>query len=142
MQRVQFYPSVDLATILDSEAKKNGVSVSAFVTDLLNEYYGLAKKNAPTITQLTTTVLKEVEEYIKSNAPKEFDLNIASKTYRAIDMTCGKKPSTVRASIGRSFGSKIGNVPFGNVRQCIVNGKNKSSSNNALVYETFNWDGM
>lgn len=137
MQRVQFYPSVDLANILDSEAKKNGVSISAFVTDLLNEYYGLAKKNVPTITQLTTTVLKEVEEYIKSNAPNEFDLNIASKTYREIDMTCGKKPSTVRASIGRSFGSKIGKVPFSNVRQCIVNGKNKLSSNNALVYETF-----
>lgn len=137
MQRVQFYPSVDLANILDSEAKKNSVSISAFVTDLLNEYYGLAKKNVPTMTQLTTTVLKEVEEYIKTNEPNEFDLNIASKTYREIDMTCGKKPSTVRASIGRSFGSKIGKVPFSNVRQCIVNGKNKLSSNNALVYEIF-----
>ncbi len=138
MQRVQFYPSADLANILETEAKKNGVSVSTFVTDLLNEYYELAQKNRPTITRLTTTVLKEVEEYInKSKAPIEFDLNTASKTYREIAMTCGKKPSTVRASIGRSFGGKIGKVPFSNVRQCLVNGKNKLSSNNALVYETY-----
>jgi len=56
---------------------------------------------------LTATVLKEVEEYLKDkdvNGP--FDLNSASKTYKNIDMVCGKKPSAVRASIGRSFGNK------------------------------------
>lgn len=138
MQRVQFYPSEELAQILETEAKKNGVSVSLFVTDLLTDYYGLSQKSTPTITQLTSTVLKEVEEYIKkSKGVIEFDLNIASDTYRNIDMTCGKKPSTVRASIGRSFTSKIGKAPFANVRKCIVNGKQKLSVNNALMYETF-----
>lgn len=138
MQRVQFYPSEALAKILEAEAKKSGVSVSLFVTDLLNDYYGLTQKTGPTITQLTSTVLKEVEDYIKStNGTIEFDLNLASATYRNIEMTSGKKPSTVRASIGRSFKSKIGKDPFVNVRKCIVNGKQKLSVNNALMYETF-----
>lgn len=138
MQRVQFYPSTELANILNDEAKKNGVSISAFVTDILNEYYGLTKKNTPTITQLTAMVLTEVEEYLKKSGGRtEFDLNRASQTYRKIDMTCGKKPSTVRASIGRSFVSKVGKAPFANVRKCVVNGVQKLSENNALLYETF-----
>lgn len=138
MLRVQFYPSTALVSILDAEAKKNGVSVSIFVTDLLNEYYGLAKKNAPSITQLTVTVLREVEEYLKDkDVDDPFDLNSASQTYKNIDMACGKKPSTVRASIGRSFVSKIGKEPFTNVRKCIVNGVQKKSVNNALMYEKF-----
>lgn len=137
MNRVQFYPSKDLADILNAEAANSGVSVSKFVTDLLENYYGVANHNELSITQLTTIVLKEVEEYIKTNGIIEFDLNAASSTYRNIEMTCGKKPSTVRASIGRSFGSKIGKPPFKNVRKCIINGTQKLSVNNALVYETF-----
>jgi Holliday junction resolvasome RuvABC ATP-dependent DNA helicase subunit len=137
MQRVQFYPSTALANILESEAKKNGVSVSTFVTDLLNEYYGL-NTNSRSITQLTAIVLKEVEDYIKNtHGTIEFDLNTASSTYRTIEMTCAGKPKTVRASIGRSFASKVGTNPFANVRQCKINGKNKLSINNALMYETF-----
>lgn len=136
MQRIQFYPSANLANILGNKAKKAGVSVSSFVTDLLNEYYGLAKKS--TVTSLTKAVLVEIEEYINnSNGPLEFDLNKASATYRNISMTCGKKPSTIRASIGRSFKSKTGKPPFSNIRPCIVNGKNKLSINNALMYEKF-----
>ena len=137
MQRIQFYPSTTLASILGTEAKKNGVSISTFVTDLLNEYYGLTMKNTPTITQLTATVLSEVEEYLKTNGRSPFDLNSASQTYRDIDMTCGKKPSTVRASIGRSFASKIGKAPFANVRKYVVNEEQQLSVNNALLYETF-----
>lgn len=137
MNRVQFYPSKALADILNVEAANSGVSVSKFVTDLLENYYGLANHNELSITQLTTIVLKEVEEYVSTNGIIEFDLNTASLTYRNIDMTCGKKPSTVRASIGRSFGSKIGKPPFENVRKCIIDGTQKLSVNNALVYETF-----
>lgn len=137
MNRVQFYPSKALAEILNTEATNKGVSVSKLVTDLLEDYYGLAIPNQLSITQLTTIVLREVEEYIQTHGITEFDLNTASHTYKNIDMTCGKKPSTVRASIGRSFGSKIGTPPFDKVRKCIVNGNQKLSINNALVYETF-----
>ncbi len=139
MKRIQFYPSEDLAIILEADAKKKGVSVSAFVTDLLNEYYGFSKKNIPNLTQLTTIVLKEVEEYLtKTDAKNPFDLNDASETYRNIEMTYGKKPSTVRASIGRSFGSKIGKEPFSNVRLSKTNdGKQNLSVNNALLYDKF-----
>ncbi len=137
MNRIQFYPSEDLANKLNTEALTNGVSVSQFVTDLLQDYYGLSKKGL-SITQLTTTVLNEVEEYLKqASSNVEFDLNKASSTYRSIDMTFGKKPSTVRASIGRSFASKIGKHPFAKVRKYVVNGKQKLSENNALVYELF-----
>ncbi|KAB3536257.1 hypothetical protein F8154_04040 [Alkaliphilus pronyensis] len=139
MKRIQFYPSEELAIILETDAKKKGVSVSAFVTDLLNEHYGFSKKNIPNLTQLTTIVLKEVEEYLtKTEAKIQFDLNDASETYRNIEMTNGKKPSTVRASIGRSFGSKIGKEPFSNVRLSKTNdGKQNLSVNNALLYEKF-----
>lgn len=138
MYRVQFYPSKELADVLTTEAAKTGVSVSQFVTDLLESHYGLANSANLSITQLTTIVLNEVEEFLrKSTGSIEFDLNSASPTYRNIDMTCGKKPSTVRASIGRSFGSKIGRTPFANVRKCIINDVQKLSANNALVYETF-----
>lgn len=139
MKRIQFYPSEELAIILETDAKKKGVSVSAFVTDLLNEHYGFSQKDIPNLTQLTSIVLKEIEEYLtKTKTPTEFDLNSVSETYRNIDMTYGKKPSTVRASIGRSFGSKIGKEPFDHVRLSKTNdGKQKLSVNNALVYETF-----
>lgn len=138
MKRVQFYPSETLANILSNESTSKGVSVSQLVVDLLEEHYGLSNNKVLSITQVTTIVLKEVEEYVeKADGIIEFDLNTASETYRNIDMTCGKKPSTVRASIGRSFGSKIGKTPFTNVRKCIVNGNQKLSVNNALVYETF-----
>lgn len=138
MQRIQFYPSATLADILDAEAKKNGVSISTFITDLLNDYYGLTKKNTPNITHLSAIVLREVEDYLKkANSRIEFDLLSASPTYRNIDMTCGKKPSAVRASIGRSFASKIGRAPFANVRKYRVNGVQQLSVNNALLYETF-----
>lgn len=138
MNRIQFYPNTRLANVLSTEAIKKGVSVSQLVTDLLEDHYGLSSNSGLSITLLTTKVLKEVEDYLSTAAVKtQFDLNTASNTYRNIDMTCGKKPSTVRASIGRSFRSKIGKAPFANVQKCIVNGKQKLSVNNALVYETF-----
>ena len=133
MNRVQFYPGKKLDDILSKEAKSKGVSRSKFVTDLLEDY-----KAVPSITELTTIVFEEIEEYIKNGGGIiEFDLNTASSTYRNIDMTCGKKPSAVRASIGRSFAAKIGKEPFENVRKCVVDGKQKLSLNNALVYETY-----
>lgn len=136
MNRIQFFPSNTLAKKLNAEANVNGVSVSQLVTDILENYYSI-NSNA-SITQLTVEVLNEVENYlmtITKNTP--FDLNTASNTYKNINMTCGKKPSAVRASIGRSFASKIGNAQFSNVRKCMVNGKQKLSANNALMYETF-----
>jgi len=138
MQRIQFYPSVTLANILNTEAQSKGVSVSTYVTDLLEEYYGL-KKNTVSVTQLTATVLNEVQNYISTLPPNvPFDLNTASKTFQDIDMTCGKKPQTVRASIGRAFGAKLGKAPFANVKKYVdKNGKNILSANNALMYIVF-----
>ena len=43
MQRIQFYPSEELANILNAEAQSKGVSVSTYVTDLLEGYYGMKK---------------------------------------------------------------------------------------------------
>ena len=136
MRRIQFYPNNNLASILISEAKKRNVSVSQFITDLLEEYYGISTKTNLSVTQLTVKVIDEVAEYVRNSPPSTtFDLNKASATYRNISMTSGKKPETVRASIGRSFVSKIGKGDFINVRKYIVNGKQVLSSNNALMYE-------
>lgn len=135
MQRIQFYPSNALATILNAEATKSGVSVSQFVTDLLENYYEVSKTSL-SITQLTTKVLDEVADYIQnSNGSIPFDLNTASATYRDIPMTNGKKPQAIRASIGRSFAAKLGTGKFTNVRKYLVNSKQILSSNNALMYE-------
>lgn len=138
MRRIQFYPSTELANILNEEAQCKGVSVSTYVSDLLEDYYGM-KKNGISITRLTVAVLKEVEKYIATLPPNvPFDLNKASKTFREIDMTCGKKPQTVRASIGRAFSAKLGNGAFSNVRKYQdKNGKNILSVNNALMYEIY-----
>ena len=137
MNRVQVYPSQALSDILSAEAAAKGVSVSKFVTDLLERYYGLSA-SAPSVTQLTSAVLQEIEDFLKAHEGESvtFDLNDASPTYRDIPMAAGLKPSAVRASIGRSFAGKIGKPPFANVRKYQVNGVQKLSVNNALVYIT------
>lgn len=136
MQRIQFYPDKELANVLQSEAERNKVSVSTFVTDLLKEYYGLSSRENK--TALTRRVIQEVEDYLEQLSETDgntFDLNKASATYRKIPMTCGGKPNPTRASIGRSFGAKVGKPPFQCIRKCIRNGKQVLSENNALVYE-------
>ena len=136
MNRVQFFPSEELMNRLTDEAEKKGVTVSQLVGDILERHFELAKPGR-SITELTVDVLKEVEEYIQKDDVNRFDLLAASETYRNIEMFSGGRPSTVRASIGRSFAGRIGTGPFKNIRKCIVNGKQKLSANNALVYEKF-----
>ena len=142
MNRVQFYPSQALSDILNAEAKAKGVSVSKFVTDLLERYYGLSV-SAPSVTQLTSVVLQEIENFLKAHEGERviFDLNDASPTYRNIPMAAGLKPSAVRASIGRSFAGKIGKPPFSNVKKYQVNGVQQLSVNNALIYILLPGDG-
>ena len=132
--------------MLSQDAKNKGVSESTLITDILNEYYGLSVKASESLTSITTAVLQEIEQYVKTQPPGEFDLNMASATYRGIEMAefkgQKKTPKTVRASIGRSFASKIGNTPFSNVRKAVFRDKNgnlrqKLSINNAMMYEIF-----
>lgn len=87
---------------------------------------------------MTATVLKEVEEYLKDkdvNGP--FDLNSASKTYKNIDMVCGKKPQCCKGIYRKELWEQNWKAPFTNVRKCIVNGVQKTSVNHALMYEKF-----
>ncbi len=141
MNRIQFYPKKELSDLLIAEAADSGVSVSQFVSDLLENYFGLRDGSALSLSELTGVVFREVQEYLQSGGVVEFDLNTASATYRNIPMVCGKRPSAVRASVGRSFAGKIGEAPFENVRKCKVNGVQKLSLNNALVYEVFTLNG-
>ncbi len=136
MQRIQFYPSDALALVLNTKATNSGVSVSQYLTDVLEEYYGISNKQTQSITQLTAAVMDEVADYVRNNPPSStFDLYSASQTYRKIPMTNGKKPKTVRASIGRSFVAQLGKGAFTNVVKYFQNGKQVLSSNNALMYE-------
>ena len=139
MRRVQFYPSDKLYKILTAEAEKNGISISKYVTDVLEGYWGVSTPGTSVIA-LTQKVLKEVEEYVADKTSRHvkaepFALEDVSAVYRAIPMTKGLKPSAVRASIGRSFKAKIGKAPFENVRVYKENGAAKLSVNNALRYE-------
>lgn len=141
--RKQFYPDSKLAMMLSQDAVKKGVSESTLITDILNEYYGLNANSSISLTNLTQKVLDEVESYIKTlPVGVPFDLNSASATYRDIEMAQFKRPKTVRASIGRSFKSKIGKTPFDRVKISTYkdkkgNTKKQTSINNALMYEIF-----
>ena len=88
-------------------------------------------------------VLGEIEDFLKAHEGESviFDLNDASPTYRNIPMAAKLKPSTVRASIGRSFAGKIGKPPFANVKKYQVNGVQQLSVNNALIYIVLPGDG-
>ncbi len=145
MERKQFYPDEALAKCLDEDSKNRGISESLLIVDILEEYYGLKSKEEPSLTELTKTVLDEVEEYVKGLAVgAQFDLLSASSTYEKICMTSfyykKRTPKFARASIGRSFASKIGKDRFSNVRKAMKldkkgNDKQVLSANNALVYE-------
>lgn len=137
MTRIQFYPDETLEARLISEAELNGVSISQLVIDVLNEYYNLNKSGQKTVTQLTKEILEEVALYTKDKpSGSKFDLLTASTLYRDIPVTYSGKPSTVRASIGRSFAASIGKGRFVNVKKAVGwNGRQELSVNNALVYE-------
>ncbi len=138
MIRVQFYPSKELATQLNDEAKNLNISTSALVVDLLNRHYHLLPENKLSLPELTQKVLEEVAVYVKDpNSAKEFCLWSASKTFRNIEMVCDGRPQTIRASIGTSFVALVGKKePFLNV--AIVyrpDGTVKKSVNNAIMYK-------
>lgn len=138
MKRIQFYPESQLDRVLEEDAKKYAVSVSALVNAKLCEIYGLTKKNRIPLPQLTATVISEVEAFINdpANKGKEFDLLKASDTYKSIEMTGSGKPRTDRANIGTSFKKKVDNGDYPNVSIAYkANGKKKLSSNNAMMYE-------
>ncbi len=139
MKRIQFYPEQQLDNVLENEAKKYGVSVSALVNAKLCEVYNLTEKNQIPLPQLTANVINEIEAFIDKNATNtgmEFDLLMASDIYKNIEMTGNGKPKTIRANIGISFKKKVDSGHYPNVEIAFKeNGKKKLSSNNALMYK-------
>lgn len=136
MRRIQFYPSQELEQKLEEEAHISGMSISALVNEKLNDLYFPRDDDDFPLSVLTAQVLNEIEEYIANpDNPSEFDILSASKTFRGIEMVSKKKPSTVRASIGRSFASKVGTEKYVNVEQVKENGKLRLSINNAIMYK-------
>ncbi len=138
MIRVQFYPSEELATRLNEDAKSLNISTSALVVDLLNRHYHLLPENKLSLPEVTKKVIEEVAAYVKDpNSEKEFCLFTASKTFRTIEMVCDGRPQTIRASVGTSFVALAGKKePFLNV--AIVyrpDGTAKKSVNNAIMYK-------
>jgi len=137
MRRIQFYPGEALEKKLDEDTQKLGVSVSTLVVDLLNEHYGLISKNTLSLSQLTKIVLDEIKEYVNDpSSDKEFDLLKASQTFATIEMADSRKPSIIRAKIGKKFAEHVGMPgPFLNVTPIYkANGKVKKNINNATVY--------
>lgn len=138
--RIQFYPATDLEKKLNQESKRLGIALSVLVVDALNDYYGLKLPNTKTEAELETQVLKEIEDFVNDprNTNTEFDLNMASTTYKQISMTTYTgKPKIVKARIGKAFARKVGvEPPFLKVKQALLNnGKPKRSvGNRAALY--------
>ncbi|CAI3410142.1 hypothetical protein CIRMBP1320_01024 [Enterococcus cecorum] len=133
--KIQIYPSSELANALICAAQSKDLSLNALILEVLENKF-LEKENMP-VSELTNIVFKEVTSYVEQNTDKEFDLFVASETFRNIPMTADGKPSPLRAQIGRSFANSVRSgrfeLPIQKVK--LENGKNKLSLNNALVYK-------
>lgn len=137
MERIQFYPEIDLATALNQDALSHGVAVSTLVTDILKRHYGLAPISTLSETELNLKVFNEVRTHISSlKSGQEFDLYSASVTFAGIEMEYAGKPSIIRAKIGKSFAKAVNKTgDFKNVSvQLRPDGKIKRTKNNAAVY--------
>lgn len=83
---------------------------------------------------------KQIIGYFEKNGIKyrfltEFDLNMASDTYRKIEKVNAGKPSAVKAQLGKEFNSKVGKRQFASVEQIFINRKPKLTvSNRAAMY--------
>ena len=141
--RIQFYPGPKLEKKLTSEAEQLGVSISTLVNDLLSRHYGLIPAASLSNSELRKIIFEEIADFVKKQIPhKEFDLNVASSTYRNISMVYEGKPSSLKAQIGKDFNNKyVGKIePFINVMQVrLPNGKPKLTvSNRAAIYVVSN----
>lgn len=141
--RIQFYPSEELEKKLNSDAELLEVSASTVVNDLLNKHYGLIPPTALSNAELRKIIFEEISEFVeelvtKQGVEREFDLNMASETYKHIEMVYAGKPSIIKAQIGKEFNNKyVGLVePFKCVEQVkLDNGKPKLTvSNRAAIY--------
>ncbi len=139
MERIQYYPSVELKERMEVEAENRGVSLSQLSIDILTEYFGLAKEIKKPLPALLPQIMDEVAAFInKNDIGTEFDLLKASDTFKAIHMVAEGKPSANRASVGRSFAArvKMGVQPFNRVEPMYTDGGNlKKSANRAQMYK-------
>lgn len=135
--KVEFYPTPEQEEKLNSEASRQGVTVSVLLRDIINKYYGLVGPNTLTEAEIENRVFNEIADYIANNKGTEFDLNKASLTYEQIDMIYAGKPKVVKARIGKKFAQEIGKPGrFEDVRQVFLpNGKLKRTvKNRAALY--------
>ena len=133
--RIQFYPNDTLYNRLSKDATCAGVSISAFVVDIINEYYQKKDSSSQYVISfrdLKDKVFDEIQSYVSSHpVGDEFDILEASNTYRNIPMSIDEKPSTIRAQIGKIFSRQIGRSPFENIE---YTGKVSSKNNKAAIY--------
>ena len=137
MERIQFYPSPDLAAKLKAEAALQKTNLSTLVVDILTSHYDLLGSQKPE-AQLFSDVLDEIEAFVRQNpVGTEFDLNTVSSTFNQISMTCGSKPHTLRAKVGKHFASLVGKPgPFEGIEPCLLpNGApRRTVTNRAAIY--------
>ena len=121
---------------LEEEAKLKDLSIPAAALDILNLHFGISPLSLST-KEIEEKVFNEVAEYVKENVNKEFDLHMASETFRNIAfLQPNGKPSALRARLGRTFNSMVGTGRFSEVTKVInANGKVKCSvKNRAALY--------
>lgn len=133
--RIQFYPNDTLYNRLSKDAACAGVSISAFVVDIINEYYQKKDSSSQCVISfrdLKDKVFDEIQSYVSSQPiGKEFDILSVSNTYKDIPMSIDEKPSTTRARIGKIFFQHVEKHLIKNVE---FTGKVSSKNNKAAIY--------
>ncbi len=142
--RIQFYTSDELEDKLNNESEKQGVSISVLVNDILNKHYGLVPPDTLTDLEIEKKVLDEILVYIKDDSHiEEFDLNMASATFRKIDMIYAGKPRILKARLGKTFAKHIGTGNYKYVKQVMLaNGKPKRTVGNRAAIYRIDWKKM
>lgn len=135
MGRIQIYADEDLQAKIDADGAVLGVNDNVLVLDILKKHYGLIPPDALSDVEIEQRFFEELVAYVKSNPTDEFDLNMASATYRNIDMVYAGKPRILKATLGKKFAKRLGKDEFVNVEQVLINGKPKRTvGNRAAIY--------
>lgn len=135
MGRIQIYADEDLQAKIDADCAVLGVNDNVLVLDILKKHYGLVPPDTLSDVEIEQRFFKELVAYVKGNPTDEFDLNVASATYRNIDMVYAGKPRILKATLGKKFAKRLGKDEFVNVEQVLINGKPKRTvGNRAAIY--------
>lgn len=110
MHHMQFYPSDQLAKLLEEDARRCGLSTSALVVERLNTHYGLSTGDTKSEQlRLSQQILNELQDYVANPAsPPEFTILKAAPSYKKLPLIEAGASNPARARVGRVFARLVG----------------------------------